>query len=159
VNGVHALPDGGYEVRLEPEERDLLRALAAELEELVAAEDPVTRRLFPPAYKDSPDDEAEYYRLVHSTLASGRVEALRRLRATAHAVHLTQDDADVWCGTLNDLRLVLGDQLDVTEELDERGFDPSHPDAAELSLYGWLTWLQGSVIDALASRLPPPSSA
>jgi len=49
---------------------------------------------------------------------------------------------------------VLGERLGVTEELYDRGIDPRHPDAVELSVYGWLTWLQASFVDALASRLP-----
>jgi hypothetical protein len=156
VHGVQPRADGGYHVRLEPEEQTVLRELSARLEELVATEDEAARRLFPPAYRDAPEEEADYQRLVHSSLASGRVQALRTLRATAGATHLSQADADAWCGALNDLRLVLGDRLGVTEELYETGIEPDHPKAYELTVYGWLTWLQGTLVDALASRLDGP---
>ena len=49
--------------------------------------------------------------------------------------------------------VVLGERLGVTEELYEHGIDPNDPRAPELALYGWLTWLQGELIESLASRL------
>jgi Domain of unknown function (DUF2017) len=154
AHGVQPLPGGSYAVELEPHEEELLRSLAAELETLVAAEDPAVARLFPSAHRDDPAAEREYRRLVRHSLVSGRLEALHALRTSAGAETLSHDDAEAWCAALNDLRLVLGERLGVTEELYERELDPGDPDAVELSLYGWLTWLQASVVDALASRLP-----
>ncbi len=153
AQGVQPLPDGGYSLGLEPEERELLRGLAAELEELVASEDPAVARLFPAAYRDDPQADEEYRRLVRQSLVSGRLQALATLRRTGTG-GLSQGEAEAWCGALNDLRLVLGERLGVSEELYERGIDPGHPNAVELSVYGWLTWLQASFVDALASRLP-----
>jgi hypothetical protein len=153
ARGVHALPDGSYAIELEPEERELLRGLAAELEQLVASEDTAVERLFPPAYRDDPQAEKEYRRLVDRTLASDRLEGLRTLQAGAGAGSLTQVEAEVWCTVLNDLRLVLGERLGVTEELYEHGIEVDHPNAVELSVYDWLTWLQAIIVDALASRL------
>ena len=43
--------------------------------------------------------------------------------------------------------------LGVTEDLYEDGIDRRDPRAPQLALYGWLTWLQGEVVEALASRL------
>jgi hypothetical protein len=153
LHGVRALPDGAYGIRLETEERQLLIRLAAELEHLVEAQDAVVARLFPPAYRDDPQAEEEYRRLLGDSLAAGRLETLRLLRTTARSDRLSQAEADAWCSALNDLRLVFGEQLDVTEELAERGIDPDHPNAVALSIYGWLTWLQSEVVEALASRL------
>ena len=51
------------------------------------------------------------------------------------------------------LRLALGTQLDVTEDTYSR-FDPEDPHAAELAVYGWLSWLQEEVVHALATSLP-----
>ena len=50
---------------------------------------------------------------------------------------------------LESLRLVLGTQLDVTEE-SYGPFDPADPDAPRLALYHWLSWLQEEVVQALA---------
>jgi hypothetical protein len=154
AHGVHPLPDGSYAIELEPPERELLRGLAAELEHLIAAEDTAVERLFPPAYRDDPQAEEEYRRLVHRTLATGRLNGSRMLQAGAGAGSLTQVEAEAWCTVLNDLRLVLGERLGVTEDLYEDGIELDHPQAVELSVYGWLTWLQASVVDALATRLP-----
>ncbi len=153
AHGVQPLPDGSYAVKLEQHEVELVQHLAAELEELVGADDPGVARLFPSAYREDPQAEREYRRLVRQTLVSGRLEALQLLRRSAGAGRLSPDDAEAWCTALNDLRLVLGERLGVTEELYDRGIAPDHPDALQLSVYGWLTWLQASLIDALASRL------
>ena len=48
---------------------------------------------------------------------------------------------------LNDVRLALGVVLEVTE--DEMQLAPDDPRAPGLELYGWLTWLQGSLIQEL----------
>jgi hypothetical protein len=69
----------------------------------------------------------------------------------AHVLDHAQVEA--WCGALNDARLVLGERLGVTEELYEAGIDRRDPRAPELALYSWLTWLQGEIVEALASRL------
>ena len=152
-HGVHPLAEGGYRVRLARDERGLLNLLAAELEELVTAADPAVARLFPAAHRDDHAAEEEYRRLTRSSLVDGRMRALATLRLTSSAERLTQEQADAWCGALNDLRLVLGERLGVTEDLYDDGIDPNNPRAPELAIYAWLTWLQGSIVEALASRL------
>jgi Domain of unknown function (DUF2017) len=47
---------------------------------------------------------------------------------------------------------VLGERLGVTEDTYDRPLDPRDPRAPELAVFGWLTWLQGSAVEALASR-------
>ena len=148
-----ALADGGYGVRLEQNERELLRTLAEQLEDVVASDDPAAARLSPPAYEDD-EANAEYRRLVSDGLTEGRIETARMLARTSQAQRLAQEEADAWCGALNDLRLVLGERLGVTEDLYVEGIDPSDPHAYELAVYAWLTWLQGELVEALASRLP-----
>lgn len=152
-HGVFPRPDGAYDVRLELGEREILRGLAEELERLVSSQDDTVARLFPAAYKDDPEAEEDYRSLIGGTLVSGRLEGARALQAGAASERVDHAEAEVWCGALNDLRLVLGERLGVTEELYERGIDPDDPNAFELSIYGWLTWLQASLVDALASRL------
>lgn len=141
---------GGARLRLSPEERELLASLAAELATRLAggtdARDLV--RLFPPAYAEDPEGEQEYRRLVHGDLLDGKQEALRIFVATLERDELSVEELDAWLRVLNDLRLVLGTRLDVSEETLVHGLDPRDPDAAELALYGYLSWLQEQAVEA-----------
>jgi len=143
---------GDFLLRLGPEERGLLHRLAAELEELLAAEpeDPSLRRLRPRAYEDE-EVEREFRSLMGAELESLRLENLRGLAETAGRDRLDAEELDRWLAALNDLRLVLGTRLEVTEDQFADGFDPSAPHAYELAVYAFLTWLQEAAIDA-ASR-------
>ena len=145
---------GDFLLRLGPEERGLLRRLSAELEELLAAEpeDPSLRRLRPRAYEDE-KVEREFRSLMGSELESLRLENLRGLAETAGRDRLDAEELDRWLAALNDLRLVLGTRLDVTEDQFADGFDPSAPHAYELAVYAFLTWLQEAAIEAASSAL------
>jgi hypothetical protein len=146
--------DGGFRVHLGPEERDLLRRLTAELEVLLSAEpqDPSLRRLHPRAYEDE-QVEREYRSLVGSELESLRLEHLRGLEETAGRDRLDGEELDRWIAALNDLRLVLGTRLDVSEDEFADGFDPNAPQAYELAVYAFLTWLQEAAVSAAAQSL------
>jgi hypothetical protein len=147
--------DGGFRLRLSPEERELLRGLPAQLRSLLEREpdDPSLRRLFPPAYEDDAEGEAEYRRLLHGELLAGHREALAVLERTAGQERLGRDELEAWLGALNDLRLVLGTRLDVSEEVYEQELDPLDPEASELALYAYLTWLQEHTVAAAATGL------
>jgi hypothetical protein len=147
--------EGDLRVRLSQAERDLLRDLPAELRRLleVNPEDPSARRLFPPAFEGDQDAEQEYRRLMRDELLAGRREALRVLEETADRERLTREELDAWLGALNDLRLVLGTRLGVTEELYEEALDPEDPQARETALYVYLTWLQEQLVEAAAAGL------
>jgi hypothetical protein len=146
--------DGDFRVHLGPAERDLLRRLTTELEELLSAEpeDPSLRRLRPRAYEDE-QVEREYRSLVGSELEALRLENLRGLEETAGRDRIDVGDLDRWLPALNDLRLVLGTRLDVSEDEFADGFDPNAPHAYELAVYAFLTWLQEAAIQAASSHL------
>jgi Domain of unknown function (DUF2017) len=150
---VRPLRKGGYRVNLDAFERETLRSLVAELRELIQLEDGSVARLFPAAYRDDPRASEEFADMTRGELVAGRLGALLTVEATLEADRLDEEQLAAWCGALNDLRLVLGERLGVTEDLYETGIDPRDPRARELALYGWLTWLQGNVVEALASRL------
>ncbi|HEY6076219.1 MAG TPA: DUF2017 family protein, partial [Gaiella sp.] len=124
-----------------------------QLREALDAEEPTLYRLFPLAYVDDDAGNAEYARLVGDGLLDGKLRALDHLERTAHAKTLTQEDLGAWLGGIESLRLVLGTQLDVTEE-SYGPLDPSDPDAPRLALYHWLSWLQEEVVQALSTTLP-----
>ena len=64
---------------------------------------------------------------------------------------LDADEADAWLRALNDLRLVLGTRIDVSEDLDYANVDLNEPRGRDLAVYGYLTWLQEQLVEALAS--------
>jgi hypothetical protein len=145
---------GDFLVRLSPDERDLLRGLVVELGELLEAEpdDPSLRRLRPRAYEDE-EVEREFRALVGGELESRRRKNLQGLAETAGRDRLDAEELDRWVAGLNDLRLVLGTRLDVTEDQFADKFDPSAPNAYELAIYAFLTWLQEAAVEAAANAL------
>ena len=122
-----------------------------------APEDPALARLLPDAYGDDDTDASrEFRRYTDADLrARKRADAeavLRLLPERGGKLPLDRDEADSWLGFLNDLRLVLGTRLEVTEDLDERALEPDDPRLPALQLYGWLGWLQESLISCLEPR-------
>lgn len=162
---------GTVEATFGPDEAGLLARICRELTELItggdagrppaAGDDPILARLFPRAYLDPTEEEAEaeWQRLVHDDLVAGRRAALETVgRTLAHAetsrgrytMALSQDDADAWLSVLNDARLALGTRLDVTEDLDPADFKPGDPETAPYAIYWWLGLLQEHLVDALS---------
>jgi hypothetical protein len=142
---------GEIRLRLPRDERALLRSLPGQLRRLLveAPDDPSLERLFPPAYDDA-DDETEYRRLMGDELLEGRQRALRVIEDTLDQDRLTKEQAEAWLTALNDLRLVLGTRLDVSEDMLLERLRPDDPNAFEISLYAYLSWLQEQLVDALA---------
>jgi Domain of unknown function (DUF2017) len=148
---IERTPRGDIRLRLPRDERALLRSLPGQLRRLLveAPDDPGLERLFPPAY-DEAESEAEYRRLMGDELLEGRRRALRVIEETLDEEKLTKEQAEAWLTGLNDLRLVLGTRLDVTEEMLLERLRPDDPNAFEISLYAYLSWLQEQLVEALA---------
>jgi hypothetical protein len=142
---------GGFRLRLSKQERDVLRDLPGQLREILGSDDPAVRRLFPPAYRDDPQREDEYRRLVHDELLAGRRRALDVMESSVDARRLDEEQLTAWLGALNDLRLVLGTRLDVTEEEYDRDLPEDDPRAPAMALYHYLGWLEAQAVDALAA--------
>lgn len=142
---------GEIRLRLPRDERALLRSLPGQLRRLLAEapDDPSLERLFPPAYDDA-ESEAEYRRLMGDELTDGRRRALRVIEETLDEERLTREQAQAWLTALNDLRLVLGTRLDVSDETLLERLRPDDPDALEVSIYAYLSWLQEQLVEALA---------
>ncbi len=148
---------GTYAVRLPGPERELLVNLVDQLRELLqlTTDDPSVRRLFPTAYHDDPERDQEYQQLVRDELLERRLAALAVVEATAKADEVDEAQLTGWLTALNDLRLVLGTRLDVSEDQD--AIDEDDPDAPAMAVYGYLSVLLTDVVDALAEDLPPPT--
>ncbi len=146
---------GGYEVRLDAAERELLRSLGPQMREVIQhsdTDDPAVARLFPPAYRDEDDAdrETEFRLLAGDELRSSHLAALTVLEESADAERLDEEQLLAWMRAVNDVRLVLGTRLDVSEEGDERPTDLSDPRVPAFTVYDFLTWLQGDIVEALS---------
>lgn len=119
-------------------------------------DDPALARLLPDAYPDEePDASAEFRRYTEGDLRAGkRAHCTTVLTGlpVAGTLHLDRDEADAWLGCLNDLRLVLGTRLEVSEDLVPDELDDTDPRAQALQVYGWLGWLQESLLSCLRPR-------
>jgi Domain of unknown function (DUF2017) len=146
---------GRYEVRLPDEERALVRGLLGDLRALLSLgpEDPRVRRLFPEAYADDADREAEYRRLTLEELQSGRLAAVDVVEATVDERRLTADQLTAWMQAVNALRLVLGTMLDIREDDQSLSLDRDHPDAPTMALYGYLGVLLEELVEAQLGEL------
>ena len=144
---------GEFEIKLNEGERELLGRLVPQLRELLLdaedGPDPSLRRLFPSAYPDDPQRDEEYRRLVHDDLLGRRQEALDTLESTVTATRLEEPQLLAWMGAINDLRLVLGTRLDVSEDTDYE-LDPADPDAAAMAVYSYLGFLLEHIVAALS---------
>lgn len=174
---------GTIEAKLEAVEADVLLAVAGDLLVLLGEQeqpdadplaalvgladgpvdkpdDPALARLLPDAYGDDEAAATEFRRYTEGDLRAGKranasavLASLAPLADLGGRLVLDRDQADAWLGCLNDLRLVLGSRLEVTEETeyDARSDDPR---AQALQVYGWLGWLQESLLGCLAPRGP-----
>jgi hypothetical protein len=142
--------DGDFCVAaFEPAEADAIRHAAQEIAGLVDA------------YNDSRDDAAEFHRLTDADLTQvklGQVDViLATLPEEGGEVRLDAEAAEAWLRALTDVRLALGVSLDISEDTDLTGeiddailADPSSHRAAALTLYGFLTYVQETLVGALA---------
>ncbi len=146
--------DGRFAIKLDPSVRAVLVTMSEQLSPIVGPEEPMTRRLFPPAYAgdDQQGAEADYRDLVDTALINHHREAFAVMAATAQATVLTESELDAWLSAVGSLRLVLGTRLDVSEDMEVP--DAEDPTAPEYALYELLGQLQYLMIEVLAAGLP-----
>jgi hypothetical protein len=146
---VEAVPNG-FRFNLGRLERLVLQQTFDDLRVLLADRDPSTRRLFPKAYVDNPQQEAEYQRLVGDDLAQSQLDALDVVERSIDGSVISSAELEQWMRSVNAVRLVIGTQLDIAEddELPARS-DPAYP---RYGVYEFLTELLDRIIDALASE-------
>lgn len=147
---------GRLRLRLEAAELELMRLLLSELEAVLAKpsdpDDAVLARLFPSAYRDDHEAEAEYRTLTESSLRTERGERLAACRADLDLRDIDlgpPEAARRWIQVLNDLRLALGTRIGITQD-DEPGLEPAQDDEEPPRVvYHWLTAVQDTVVQAL----------
>jgi hypothetical protein len=136
--------------------------------------DPALARLLPSANREDDEAAAEFRRYTEQGLRERKRAGLETARTTlgreGQSLDLTMDEARAWLVALNDVRLVVGERLGLrtdedadalVDELDGRLDDPDADDeggAGEedprvfmAAIYDFLTWLQESLVHALAA--------
>jgi hypothetical protein len=117
--------------------------------------DPVVARLLPDAYRDDPEKAGEFRKYTESSLREAKKyfaqTLLETLPPSGGKVRLNGDQARDWLRALNDIRLMFGVRLEVTEDFEEQlaALDPKDPRAAAFEVYGWLGAVQESLVRAL----------
>jgi hypothetical protein len=172
---------GGIAVRFDAAEAALLRKLLGEMVELLddgadgagddplasavgtleprsTPEDPALARLFPDAYRDDEEAASDFRRYTEGDLRTGKMDAARVAADSlgeGGRVVLTAEQAKTWLTALNDLRLTLGTRLSVTEDHEQVfGALPDDDPRKQLwYIYDWLSYLQQSLVEALAHDL------
>jgi len=146
---------GDFQLKLPQVERDVLRSLPAQLRQLLGTDDPALERLFPPAYRDDPLAQADYEEMVHGELISKKLTSIDVMEQTIDTERLTEEQLLGWLGAINDLRLVLGTRLEVTEEVYEEEMPDDDARAPMYAVFAYLGWLEGQVVEALSEGIDP----
>jgi hypothetical protein len=120
-----------------------------------APEDTALARLFPNGYTDDPEASADFRRYTEPGLREAKRTAARTALATlgegGERRLLTEDEALAWLGTLNDMRLVLGDRLGVTDDWEGmvESITDGDPRLTLFWVYDRLTYLQDMLVRSL----------
>ncbi len=130
--------------------RGVVETMAA-ADDPAAVDDPVLQRLLPDAFPDDAEANAEFASATRERLAAGKAEGALRLAADLEAapngvVRLDADAAVVWLKALGDVRLALASRVGI----EQVQHDVRTPHGL---MYAWLTWLQGSLVEALDPTL------
>lgn len=116
---------------------------------------PVLARLLPDAYQDDPEAAGEFRKYTESSLREAKKyfaqTILETLPPKGGRVKLNADQARDWLRALNDVRLMFGVRLEVTEDFEEQlaTLDPKDPRLAAYEVYGWLGAVQESLVRAI----------
>jgi hypothetical protein len=149
---IRRAPDGHYKLSLATEERELLAGLAPRMREVFAdSQDPVLQRLLPVAYPDDADRQTEYRLLVQDELMASQLSALAVLEETAGADELDEDQVLAWMRAINQVRLVMGSRLEVSEDGTETPTSTDDPRVPAFAVYHYLSELQDDIVGELSA--------
>jgi hypothetical protein len=147
--------DPQFRLNFETEDRELILRLLSEMKDLLTSEPnertaPLLHRLFPPAFRDDEEKEAEYQRLMREELVASRVAAVDSvsLLLMEDGRTLSKGETMAFMQSVNAIRLVLGTMLDITD--DESAEEADMNDSHEYGLYGYLGWVLEWTVQALS---------
>ena len=82
-------------------------------------------------------------------MLAARLEGLEQAEVSIEASRLSEEELMTLMRVVNDLRLVMGTRLSVTEESEPQGFE-DEAERSQFVLYQFLGWLMSDIVDALA---------
>ena len=144
-----------FEITLTVDERSTLLSFVDQLSDILAMgpDDARLRRLFPTAYHENPDHDAEYQGYMRDELTQSRSASIAVVKEVLESTDLiTAAQLHAFMTVLNNLRLVLGTLLDVGEDDFEDDIDENDPAFGQWQLYGYLGWLMEWTISALSGE-------
>ena len=145
---------GTFDLRIPDAEREVLRTLPGQVRALItegdALEDPAMRRLYPAAYLDDPEAAAEFDGFVRDDLTSQRIASIETMARTIDARRVDEEELAAWLAAINDLRLILGVRLHVSEESEPEDFEGEPERQASYALYSYLSYLEEEIVQALS---------
>ena len=145
--------DGTFTINLQDHERETMLDLVAQLETVLSSgpDDEHLRRLYPTAYNENPEHDAEYQGFMRDELTQSRAASIATVREMLSSDSpVTENQLGAFMMVLNNLRLILGTLLDVNEDDDEP--DETDPLYGQWQLYGYLGWLLEWVISSLTGE-------
>jgi len=148
--------DGRYDINIDDGEREVLAVFLEQLRDLLLHDDPLLRRLFPVAYVNDAERDADYQRLMHGELIEARFASIETMEETLHRRVVDEAELTRWMQSINSLRLVIGTRLDVSEDPDD-DVDEDDPDHDFFQIYHYLGYLIGYIVEALTPALPEPT--
>ena len=147
---VVANSDGTFSISLTTDDRATLLGFVDQLATILLSgpEDARLRRLYPTAYHNDPEHDAEYQGYMRDELSQSRMASIAVVQEVlATEIPISESQLHAFMTVLNNLRLVLGTLLDVGEDDDEPSEDD--PEFGQWQLYGYLGWLLEWTVSAL----------
>jgi hypothetical protein len=146
----------GFVIDLRDEESALVRRLTGQLRALLTNDDPdaesqaLIGRLFPVAYPDDEEMEAEYQRLMRDELVQSKLAAFDIIDEAVGGGGGPIDEGQLVAvmQSINSIRLVLGVILDVSDDPDGAEVGERFEDSAEYHLYAYLSALLDACVRA-----------
>jgi hypothetical protein len=145
--------DDGYRVNLSRIEQRVLQQAFDDLRVMLVNDDPSTRRLTPTAYVDDPALDEEYRQMIGDDLQASQLAAFDVVEHSIDGSTVSRDELESWMRSVNAVRLVIGTQLDVGEDMPS--VDKSDPDYPRYVVYDFLSNLLAWIVGTLQSGPPP----
>ncbi|MFM7062999.1 MAG: DUF2017 family protein [Actinomycetes bacterium] len=112
---------------------------------------PGARATVPRPLRGHDERNEGYAALVVPELTERRLASLETVRSTAQATQLTADEMAAWMRSVNDVRLVLGTVLGVSDDGDlQLPTDATEDDRERLAVYEYLGAVLELIVQAMA---------